>query len=158
MFRSECTSSQYWSIRARLNYLQKGGGLKKRLQHCVDPFHADTVLFLRAIQRHSGGKLINLTLQDNMLLRSDFAEHIYHVGRSHDTHSTIQSGLIPGGKDVKKGRHAVVFTAVNPMHIDHYREKDDDVTKPRDYDVTKPRIAVYKHNWKYTKTQCIGVM
>ena len=32
------------------------------------------------------------------------------------------------------------FTAVNPMFIDHYRE--------RDYDVTKPRIAVYKHTWK----------
>ena len=32
------------------------------------------------------------------------------------------------------------FTAVNPMFIDHHREGD--------YDVTKPRIAVYKHNWK----------
>ena len=41
-------------------------------------------------------------------------------------------------------------TAVNPMFIDHYRE--------RDYGVTKPRIAVYKLNWeKYTKTQGIGV-
>ena len=51
-----------------------------------------------------------------------------------------RSGLFPGGKDVKKGSHAVFFTAVNPMFIDHCRE--------RDYDVTKPRIAVYKHNWK----------
>ena len=32
------------------------------------------------------------------------------------------------------------FTAVDPMFIDHYRD--------RDYDVTKPRIAEYKHNWK----------
>ena len=32
------------------------------------------------------------------------------------------------------------FTAVNTMFIDHYREKD--------YEVTKPRIAVYKHKWK----------
>ena len=37
-------------------------------------------------------------------------------------------------------RHAVFFAAVNPMYIDHYREKD--------YDVTKPRLAVYKHHWK----------
>ena len=51
-------------------------------------------------------------------------------------HSIIQSGLIPGGKDVKRGRDAVFFTAVNPMYIE------------RDYDVTKPRSAVYKHNWK----------
>ena len=56
-----------------------------------------------------------------------------------EAHSIIQSGLTPGGKHVKKGRHAVFFTAVNPMFIDHYRE--------RDYDVTKPRMAVSKHNW-----------
>ena len=37
-----------------------------------------------------------------------------------------------GGKDVKKERHAVFFTAV--MFMDHHRE--------RYYDVTKPRIAV----------------
>ena len=38
------------------------------------------------------------------------------------------------GNDVKKGRHAVFWTAVNPMFIDQH--------------VTKPRIAVYKNNWK----------
>ena len=52
----------------------------------------------------------------------------------------IQSELIPGGKDVKKDTHAVFFTAVSPMFIDHFRE--------RDYDVTNPRIAVYKNHWK----------
>ena len=74
-------------------------------------------------------------MQDNVLLPSDFAEHIHHVGSSHDVHSIIQSRLILGGKDIKKERHAVFFTAVNQMYIDHYRE--------RDYDVTKPRIGVY---------------
>ena len=88
--------------------------LAKGSQYCVDPYSADT----------------------NVLLPSDFAEHIYHVGSSHDLHSIIQSGLIPGGTNVKKGRHAVFFTAVNPMLIDQHRE--------RDYDVTKPRIAVHK--------------
>ena len=95
---------------------------------------------LEQIRGHSGGKHINPTLQDNVLSPSDYAEHIYHVGSSQDTHSIIQSGLIPGGKDVKKGRHAVFFTAENPMFLDHSRERNDDVTKPR--------IAVYKHNWK----------
>ena len=74
---------------------------------------ADTILYRRAIQGHSGGKHINLTLLDNVLLPSGCAEYIYHVGSSHDTHSVIQSGLIPGGKDVKKGIHAVFFTAVH---------------------------------------------
>ena len=56
-----------------------------------------------------------------MLSQSDCAEHIYHVGSSHDAHSIVQSGLIPRGKEVKKGRHAVFFTAVNPVFIDHDR-------------------------------------
>ena len=43
-------------------------------------------------------KHIDPTLQDNVLLPNDFAEHIYHAGRSHDLHSFVQSGLIPGGK------------------------------------------------------------
>ena len=102
----------------------------------MDSYSAETIFFLRAIQGHSGGKRIGPTFQDNVFLPGDFAEHIYHVGSSHDLHS-IQSGLIPGGKDVKKGRHAVFFTAVNPMSIHLHRE--------RDYDKTKPRIAVYEH-------------
>ena len=31
------------------------------------------------------------------------AEHIYHVGNSHDLHSIVQSGLILGGKISRKG-------------------------------------------------------
>ena len=77
------------------------------------PHSADAIESLRAIQLHSGGKHINPTLQDNVLLPDDFAEHIYHVGNSHDMHSIIQSGLIPGGKSIKKERHAVFFTAVS---------------------------------------------
>ena len=84
MFRSECTSSQHWSIRTWLNYLQRGRGPKKRFQYCVDPYSADTILYLRASDGHSGGKRINSTLQGNLLLPSEFAEHIYHVGSSHD--------------------------------------------------------------------------
>ena len=82
-----------------------------------------------------------------MLLPSVFVDHIYHVGSCHDTHSIIQSGLIPDDKDVKKGRHVVFFTSVYPMYIDHFWEKN--------YDVTKSRITVYKHNWKtHQNTVC----
>ena len=65
----------------------------------MGPLFADTILYLRASQGHSGGKIINPTLQDNVLLLSDFAEHICHVGGSHDMLSIIQSGLIPDDKD-----------------------------------------------------------
>ena len=102
-----------------MNHLQKGGGPKKRFQYCVDPHSADTILLLRAIQGHSGGKHIDAYIaRQRVVTERNFAEHIYHVGSSHDLHSIIQSGLIPGGKDVKKGRRAVPITAVNPMFMD----------------------------------------
>ena len=74
MFYSKFTSSPYRKIRTRLNCLQERGGANKRFQYCVDPYSADTILYFRAIQGHSGGKHIDPTLQDNMLLPSDFAE------------------------------------------------------------------------------------
>ena len=106
----------------------------------MDPHSPETFLYLRAIQGHSEGTHINPTLQDNVLLPDEVAEHIYHVGSSHDTHAIIQSELIPGGKDVKKETHAVFFTAVNPMFVDEHKEVE--------YDLTNPRIAMYKNHWK----------
>ena len=47
--------------------------------------------------------LIDPTLQDNVLLPNDFAEHICHVGSSHDLHSIVQSGLIPAGEKLRTG-------------------------------------------------------
>ena len=48
----------------------------------MDPHSPETFLYLRAIQGHSEGAHINPTLQDNVLLPDDVAEHIYHVGSS----------------------------------------------------------------------------
>ena len=109
--------------------------VKKRFQYCVNPNSPEHFLYLRAIQGHSGGLHVDPTLQDNVLLPGDFAEHIYHVGNSHDLHSIIQSGLIRGGKSIKKGRHAVFFTAVNPMFVDKHKEVEYDLTKPQDCSV-----------------------
>ena len=143
-FVAKFTFSSHWSIRTWLSFLQRGGGIKKRFQYCVDPSSPETFLHPQAIQGQSGGTHIDPTLQDNVLLPDHFAEHIYHVGSSH---SIIQSGLIPGGKTVKKGRHAVFFTAVNPIFVDQHIEVGNDLTNPR--------IAVCKNHWKL---QCIGVI
>ena len=137
---SQFESSPHWSNPTWLTHLQRGGGPKKRFQYCLDPYSAETIQNLRAIQGHSGGYQIDAALQDNVLSPSDFAEYVYHVGSSHDMHSIIQSGLTLGGKDVKKGRQTVFFTTVNPMFAHLHKQ--------RDYDVTKPRTAVYKPNWK----------
>ena len=39
-------------------------------------------------------------------------------------HSIIQSGLIPGGKDVKQGIQTVFFTAVNPSQAAGLRREE----------------------------------
>ena len=42
-------------------------------------------------------------------------------------HSIIQSGLTPRGKDIKKGRQTVFFTAVNPLHTQAAGLRRDEV-------------------------------
>ena len=97
-------------------FLTKGGGQKKRCQHCLNPNSSEHVLFFRAIQGHSGGTLVDPSLQDNVLLPDGFAEYIHHVVNAHDMHSIIQCGLIPGGKSQERKANSVFFTAVNPMY------------------------------------------
>ena len=50
--------SSHWSIRTWLNFLQRGGGIKKRFQFCVDPNSPETFLYFQAVQGHTGGKHI----------------------------------------------------------------------------------------------------
>ena len=140
IFRSEFTSSSHWSIRTWLSFLQRGGGVKKRFQYCVDPSSPETLLYFRAIQGHSGGKHMDPALQDNVLSPNDFAEHIYHVGSSPRLALHNPVWIDSGWENVKKGRHAVFFTAVNPMFVDQHKEVE--------HDLTKPRIAVHENNWK----------
>ena len=118
----------------------------------MDPHSADTItVHFRATQGQSGGEN---TYQPYIATQRVVSERLRraHLSRwkvSQDTHTVIQSGLIPGGKDVKKGRHAVFFTAVNPMLIDPHRE--------RDYDLTKSSIAVCKQNWKLHQNTVLSV-
>ena len=132
--------TEHWSIRTWISFLQRGGGPKKRFQCCLNSNSPKLFLYLRAIQGHSGGALVDPRLQDNVLLPNDFIEHIDHVGNSHDLHSIIQSALILGGNSLRKDTHAVFFTAVNPVRANQHKEVD--------FDRTKPRIAVYKNTWK----------
>ena len=52
-----------------------------------------------------------------------------HVVNSHDLHSIIQRGLIPGGKSIKKERHAVFFTAVVRRSAQRSRIRPDELQK-----------------------------
>ena len=70
-------------------------------------------LYLRALQGHSGRNLKDPSLQDNVLIPDDFFKYIYHVGCAINLHSIINTGLIPGGQNLRK-RQTVFFLTVNP--------------------------------------------
>ena len=92
---------------------QKAEETRKDFNFCADP-SGQEILYLRALQGHSGRNLIGLSLQDNVLIPNDFFEYIYHIGCAINLHSIMNSGLIPGGHNLSK-RQTVFFTSVDPM-------------------------------------------
>ena len=58
--------------------LAAGGGAKRRYQHCTDT--SGRIVYLRALQGHSGRNLMDPSLQDDLIIQSGFFQHIYHIG------------------------------------------------------------------------------
>ena len=143
--RNKFEHSQYRSDDMWKSKMAGGGGNKNRFQYCTDP-SGQEILYLRALQGHSGRNLIGLTLQDNVLIPNNFFEYIYHIGCAINLHSITNSGLILGGQNLGKEKQTVFFTAVNPVNKEH---KD-----PYKIDLTAPRLA-WKRG-KDIKTRCIG--
>ena len=118
---------------------------RKDIQYCTDSSGA--ILYLRALQGHSGRSLIDPTLQDNVIIPSGFFQYIYHVGCAINLHSIINSGLIPGGQNLSN-RQTVFFLPVDPMDKNH---KDPDTI-----DLNEPRHAQYMHKaWKKHQTYSV---
>ena len=88
----------HWSDKKWKGSMAGGGGHKKRFQYCAD--YLGTILYLRALQGHSGRNLIDPSLQDNVIIADNFIEYIYHIGCAINLHSIINSGLIPGGHNL----------------------------------------------------------
>ena len=115
-----------------------GGGHKNIFQYCADS--SGTILYLRALQGHSGRNLIDPLLQDNVIVPDGFFKYIYHVGCAINLHSIINSGLILGGQNLSN-RQTVFFLPVDPMDKEH---KDPDTI-----DLEAPRLAQYMlKTWK----------
>ena len=111
---------------------------KRRYQYCSD--ESGTILYLRALQGHSGSNLIDPTLQDNVVIGSGIFHYIYHVGCAFNLHSFINNGLIPGGQDLSR-RQTVFFLPVDP--------RDESHRDPEHIDFSVPRLARYMHStWK----------
>ena len=72
-----------------------GGGQKKRFQYCADS--SGTILYLRALQGHSGRNLIDPSLQDNVIIPDGFFKYTFdHVGCAINLHSIINSRIDTG--------------------------------------------------------------
>ena len=130
--------SQHWSDGKCKSSMARGVGNKKRFQYCSDA--SGEILYLRALQGHSGRNLVDPSLKDNVIIPSGFFQYIYHVGCAINLHSIINSGLILGAQNLSK-RQTVFFLHVDPMDKNHkYPEKIDQKA---------PRLAQYMHKeWK----------
>ena len=112
-------------------------------------------MYFRAIQGHSGGNLVDLALQDNVLLLEDFTEYIYHVGNVSEIYSNNQKWIDPRRQKSQKGQ------AVRAFHCgesDGSPMDDDQSMEEVQYDLDKPRIAPQKILGDLIKTQCIGAI
>ena len=145
IFRSEFTSSQQWSIRALLNYLQKGGGLKRD----------SSIVWIHTLLLPSYTfEQFKATLEENTSILHGKMTCCYRA-TSLSTSITLEAptrytrslnlDYFQVAKTSRK-EETVFFTAVNLVSIHLHKQ--------RDYDVTKPTIAVHKHNWK----KCNGVI
>ena len=136
--RNHSSQVQRWSDDRWKSCLAAGGGSKRRYQYCSD--NSGTILYLRALQGHSGHNLIDPTLQDNVMIESGIFHHIYYIGCAFNLHSIINNGLIPGGQDLSR-RQTVFFLPTDPRDTNHQ--------DPEYIDLSVPRRAKHVHSaWK----------
>ena len=134
--RNDRPQIQNWSDDRWIACLAAGGGSKRRYQYCSD--NLGSIIYLRALQGHSGGNLIDLTLQDNVLIGPAIFPYIHQC--TFNLHSIVSNGLIPEGQNLSR-RQSVSFLPVDPRKEDH---KD-----PEYIDYSAPRLARYLQNaWK----------
>ena len=136
--RNHHSQIQVWSDDRWKACLAAGGGSKRRYQYCSDD--SGKIVYLRALQGHSGSNLIDPTLQDNVVIGTGIFPYVYHIGCAFNLHSIINNGLIPGGQDLSR-RQTVFFLPTYPRDETH---KD-----PEHIDFSVPRLARYVHSaWK----------
>ena len=137
--RNHFEQSQHWSDEKWKSTMAKGGGNKKRFQYGTDP-SGQEILYLRALQGHSGRNLIDPSSQDNVSIPNDFFEYINHIRTAINLQSITNSRLILGGHNLSK-RQTAYCTFVDPLNKE-YRVSNK-------IDLEAPRRAWYHHmKWK----------
>ena len=123
-----------WSDEKWKACLVGGGGNKTRFQY--RSVSSGTILYLRALQGHSGRNLIDPSLQNNGVIQSNFFQHIYHVRMCNQFTFHHQFRIDTRRTKFEQQTDSVLF-AVDPMDKDH---KDPDTI-----DLGTPRLAQYMH-------------
>ena len=126
--RNHSSQVQHWSDDRWKACLAAGGGSKRRYQYCSDI--PGTIVYLRALQGHSGNNLIDPLLQDNVVIGSGIFHYIYHIGCAFNLHSITNNGLIPGGQHLSRTQ-TVFFLPIDPRDKDHKDLEQIDFNKPR---------------------------
>ena len=118
------------------------GGNKTRFQNCTDP-SGQEILYLRALQGHSGRNLMRLfrTTSPSTFIISD-VQSVYTPSQN--------SGLIAGGQNLSRERQTVFFTAVHPIKKDHKDPQELDFTNHVLHCIVQAEgLASYKQKkWK----------
>ena len=82
---------QNWLDNRWLACLAARGGPKRRYQYCSD--YLGSIIYLRALQGHSGDNIIDLAMQDHVLSAPGVFPYIYHVGSNFNISSILSNGL-----------------------------------------------------------------
>ena len=114
--RNHHSQIQNWSDDRWKACLTAGGRSKRRYQYCSD--NSGTILYLRALQGHTGSNLIDPMLQDYVVIGTGIFPYIYHVGCAFNLHCIINNGLIPGSQNLSR-RQKVFFLPIDPRNESH---------------------------------------
>ena len=115
------------------------GSHKTRFQYCKNS--RDVLLYIGAMQGHTGGILIAPELMVHAAIPYKWKEFLFHRGCSYDGTSMLKSGPIAGGRISRDGRQTVFCTPLNPF-VDNPDEEE-----PSD-DLSKPRKVHYHSKWR----------
>ena len=101
IFGTNLSTLSIWSDDMWKSKMAGGGGNKKN-QYCTDS-SGQEILYLRALQGHSGRNPIDPTLQDYVLIPINFFEYICHIGCAISLHSFTKFRIDSGRTKFKQG-------------------------------------------------------
>ena len=99
--------SQFWSDEKWKSTMAKSGGNTKNIHYCTDP--SGEILYLRALQDHSGRNPIDPSLQDNVLIPDNFFEYIHHIGCAFNLHSIKKFRIDTGRTKIEQKTDGILY-------------------------------------------------